>query len=188
MSRTTVVAAVAGLVLLAGCDSSTEPSAPPTSQDALTTPTEEPSEDTAATSEPAETSEEATTEEPDADGAPEMPDEATEQTEAGAEAFAEHYISTLNWAYMTGETEAAQELSDPECQSCAGLIAEAEEYQTEGDYVETEQTAATLSSDGARVEVTINQLTGPGAGEADIVVRLTPSQDAWIVDEITIVE
>ncbi|OLT39244.1 hypothetical protein BJF86_09525 [Serinicoccus sp. CNJ-927] len=188
MTRTIVVAAVAGLVMLAGCDSSTEPAAPPTSEDALTTPTEEPSEDTEVTSEPAETSEEATSEEPDADRPPEMPAVAAEQTEEGAEAFAEHYISTLNWAYMTGDTTASQTLSDSECESCAGLIAEAAEYQTEGDYVRTERTSALLSSDGARVEVTIEQLSGAGAGEAEIVVRLRPSEEAWLVDEITIVE
>ncbi|WP_010146169.1 DUF6318 family protein [Serinicoccus profundi] len=187
MRRTAIIAAAASLALLPACTEETEPSPMPTSEDSLTTATEEP-EDEAATSEPEETTEGPTTEEPDAEGPPEMPAEAEEQTEGGAEAFAEHYIAVLNWAYMTGETELAESLSDPECTSCAGLIEEAGQYQTSSDYLVTEETQALLSSDGARVEASIEQLTGPGAGSADIVIRLTPSESSWIVDEITLVE
>ncbi|WP_130012190.1 DUF6318 family protein [Serinicoccus sediminis] len=185
--RRTAIAVVAGLALLTACTQESEPSPMPTPEEALTTATQEP-DDVAVTSAPAETATEEPTEDPAAEGPPEMPAEAREQTEEGAEAFAQHYIDVLNWAYRTGETGPAEELSGSECDSCSGLIEEASQYQTTGDYVIAKDARGLLSSDGARVELEIEQLSGPGAGNADIVVRLTPRQSNWIVDEITLVE
>lgn len=105
MSRSVIAAAVAGLVVLTACGSPTQPSAPPTSEDALTTATSEPDVVEVTSEEPEETSE-----------APEM-----DQTEAGAEAFVEHYFVELNKARETGKTEDLQELAAPQCKSCANF-------------------------------------------------------------------
>jgi len=43
---------------------------------------------------------------------PELPEEAKENTERGAELAAEHYIATLEYAWNTGDTQALSELSD----------------------------------------------------------------------------
>ena len=43
---------------------------------------------------------------------PELPEEAKENTERGAEAAAEHYLATLEYAWNTGDTPALSELSD----------------------------------------------------------------------------
>ena len=43
---------------------------------------------------------------------PELPEEAKENTERGAEAAAEHYLATLEYAWNTGDTQALSELSD----------------------------------------------------------------------------
>ncbi|WP_281964604.1 DUF6318 family protein [Serinicoccus marinus] len=189
MTRTTVVAAVVGLVLLAGCDSSTEPSAPPTSQDALTTPTEEPSEDTEATSEPAETSEEATTEEPDAGGPPEMPDEATEQTEAGAEAFVSHYLDTYNRSFSSGDATLLEPFGTAECASCEGLIATIPTQGASSDEALSYQTPnGLLTPEGARVQVDVTQRATDEQDAADgtIVVTLVWSDSTWLINEIQI--
>ena len=43
---------------------------------------------------------------------PELPEEAKENTERGAELAAEHYLATLEYAWNTGDTQALSELSD----------------------------------------------------------------------------
>ncbi|OLT18315.1 hypothetical protein BJF80_15990 [Serinicoccus sp. CUA-874] len=202
MTRTTVVAALAGLVLLAGCDSSTEPSAPPTSQDALTTPTEEPSEDTEATSEPAETPEEATTEEPDADGAPEMPEEATEQTEAGAVAFALHYVEVLNYAMSNPEVGLLEPLALDGCETCDNFE-ELVEYGANQEEVlaepmaEVGEVTSIFTDDSARVAIPVTQNAQPFLRDGQAVDRALEEQelslivrlqweDAWRVSTITV--
>ena len=42
---------------------------------------------------------------------PELPDEAKENTERGAELAAEHYVATLSYAWNTGDTQALESLS-----------------------------------------------------------------------------
>ena len=43
---------------------------------------------------------------------PELPEEAKENTERGAELAAEHYLATLSYAWNTGDTQALFDLSD----------------------------------------------------------------------------
>ena len=43
---------------------------------------------------------------------PELPEEAKENTERGAEAAAEHYLAILSYAWNTGDTQALSDLSD----------------------------------------------------------------------------
>ena len=44
---------------------------------------------------------------------PELPDEAKENTERGAEAAAEHYLALLVYAWNTGDTQPFADMSDP---------------------------------------------------------------------------
>ena len=44
---------------------------------------------------------------------PELPEEAKENTERGAEAAAEHYLALLVYAWNTGDTEPLAAMSDP---------------------------------------------------------------------------
>lgn len=108
-------AAAVALAALAGCNSS-EPSAPPTSEPALTTATAEP--DVVATSEPVVTTEKPTEEPTEA---PVAPAEAQEMTEDGAEAFVLHYLDTLNKARDSGVTESLASLASDACRSCANF-------------------------------------------------------------------
>ena len=45
---------------------------------------------------------------------PELPEEAKENTERGAEAAAEHYLATLAYAWNTGDTLSLEAISDPD--------------------------------------------------------------------------
>lgn len=55
---------------------------------------------------------------PTGSAAPTLPPEAKEDTEAGAKAFVEHWIATLNYAAATGETDALRALATPGCKPC----------------------------------------------------------------------
>lgn len=184
--RRAALFAVATLAVLAACDDGTEPAAPPTSEDALTTATAAPADDDEVTSEAPDA--EATTEEPDASGPPEMPAEATEQTEAGAEAFVEHYVQALDQAYATGSAESAESLGSRDCDSCSALLQDIPSNpEAEPTFEHVNSTATLLGEDLARVETTMTVLRGEGVGEGDLVFDLarTP-EDGWIVDSIRI--
>lgn len=129
MTTNAAVTVLAAAALLAGCQGSTDPSDPPTSQDALTTtddvapttgdaaPTTQPPDDVQETSSaPSDTVE--TT---DAGGPPPMPEEATEDSEAGAEAFALHYVDLLNYSAMTPAEGLIDPLASDDCATCEGF-------------------------------------------------------------------
>ena len=123
MRTTASLLIVVGLSLSA-CSDDPEPADVPTPTDSLTTDAESEtgpetqsptSDDVSATSEPATNSppddETTTTSPPDdeattsqAAGIPELPDEATEDSEAGAEAFALHYMELINATGLEPET------------------------------------------------------------------------------------
>lgn len=109
--------------LLAGCSGEAEPADPPTGEDALTSETapttdaapttEAPPDDVVETSSPPDVVE--TTE---AAGPPELPEEATEDSEAGAAAFAEHYIAVINYTSKHPEVGLLESLSKDTCDTC----------------------------------------------------------------------
>lgn len=203
MRRTAIIAAVASLALLPACTEETEPSPMPTSEDALTTATEEP-EDEAVTSEPEETTEEPTTEEPDAEGPPEMPAEAEEQTEEGAIAFATHYLELINYTGRYPEVGVLEPLAAESCESCrnheesVSYSVENEEYLKE-DTWELGDPETIFTGDGARVAVPVQQpeqsyyKDGEALAEtlpedsATLVVRVI-WQDEWLIETITVDE
>ncbi len=109
--RTTVAAAVAALALgLAGCSNSGQPSPPPTPDQPTTTSS--PS-DTSPTTEAAPT-----TEAPSETTSTGLPPEATEDSEAGAEAFALHYIELINQTGQNPEPGVLEPLSEETCKTC----------------------------------------------------------------------
>lgn len=184
--RRTVIVAVSALLALSACDTTSEPSAPPTSEDALTTATAEPPapvEDAEVTTEP-----EPTSEEPTEEAAPEMPAEATEFTEEGAEAFVKQYVSTFNHAYANGEPGAMDHLSTDDCASCEALLGLLQGESDENEYLRINNVLPVLTGDGARVETDITQAaTGETPEQSGTAVfQLAYDESTWLVDEITI--
>ena len=135
--RATAPALLALAVLLAGCQSDPEPADPPTSQDALTTTSDDapttqalPPDDVEATlSAPDDMS--ATTE---AGGPPTLPDEAKEQSEAGAAAFATFYLDTLNYSTMNSTDGLLEDLGGPDCKTCRAFEELVTKYADEGHH------------------------------------------------------
>ena len=119
-------AAVMAAAVLSGCTGS-EPDPGPTGATA-TSPTESATESPTPTEEPTETS-----------ALPPLPEEATENTPEGAEAFIRYYFDVANELYM--DPPPAQEIAaivgpdlvDPECVSCENLRQELREF-SEGNY------------------------------------------------------
>ena len=98
-------AAVMAAAVLSGCTGS-EPDPGPTGATA-TSPTESATESPTPTEEPTETS-----------ALPPLPEEATENTPEGAEAFIRYYVDVVNEAYTTPRTGLIPPLSDPDCIAC----------------------------------------------------------------------
>ncbi|TQM96309.1 hypothetical protein FB476_1173 [Ornithinimicrobium humiphilum] len=175
MNRSAIaMSAALGLAVLAGCGSSTEPSAPPTSEDALTTSAP------AVTSEP-EPAE--TTEAPTADGPPEMTDEMSEQTEAGSEAFVAYYFDALNAAHIEElDVATLRAMATDECKTCAAFADAAETAPFGEPYAEVRSATAMLFGEDARVKATLEQMSD--GQMVPVIVTLTWGDEQWRVKSI----
>ena len=63
---------------------------------------------------------------------PELPAEATENTERGAETAAEHYLALLIYSWNTGDTQPLADMSDPSSNFAKNHIANTQEMYTNG--------------------------------------------------------
>ena len=63
---------------------------------------------------------------------PELPDEAKQNTEKGAEAAARHYLDLIVYAWNTGDTQPLADMSDPSSNFAQGHIANTQEMYTNG--------------------------------------------------------
>ena len=63
---------------------------------------------------------------------PELPEEAKENTERGAEAAAEHYLALLIYSWNTGDTQPLANMSDPASNFAKNHIANTQEMYTNG--------------------------------------------------------
>ena len=63
---------------------------------------------------------------------PELPKEAKENTERGAEAAAEHYLALLIYSWNTGDTQPLANMSDPSSNFAKNHIANTQEMYTNG--------------------------------------------------------
>ena len=63
---------------------------------------------------------------------PELPEEAKENTERGAELAAEYLLDTLTYAWNTGDTQPLVDMSDPSSNFATGHIANTKEMYTNG--------------------------------------------------------
>lgn len=124
--KTKMLTLLAVAALAAGCSGGEEPADPPTSDAALTTSEATPVADPAPTTEtPDDVSQ--TSAAPDVSettvdsGPPELPPEAQEDSEAGAAAFAEHYIDMINYTSKYPEVGLLDKLSSENCEVCANF-------------------------------------------------------------------
>lgn len=206
--KTMTLTMVAAGALLAGCSGEAEPAAPPPSEEALTTSDTAPTTDAAPTTEEPPDDVVETTAPPDvvetteAGGPPELPEVATEDSEAGAAAFAEHYLDTLNYSTTTSTSGLIDDLGDPECQTCDNFRELVDSYTSKDQYSDgpvitfdelearatgetmvilanvTQPIPDTLDRDGNVVE------SGQEPSSFDMAIRLHWVDDGWRILEI----
>lgn len=63
---------------------------------------------------------------------PELPEEAKENTERGAEAAAEHYLALLVYAWNTGDTQPFADMSSPSSQFASAIVRDINERYGSG--------------------------------------------------------
>lgn len=107
-------AAVMAAAVLSGCTGS-EPDPGPTGATA-TSPTESATESPTPTEEPTETS-----------ALPPLPEEATENTPEGAEAFIRYYFDVANESHLRPQSGLVSQISDDDCVSCRNMEQQIEE-------------------------------------------------------------
>lgn len=203
-----VTAALLGSAALVGCEDSPRPAAPPGSQSALGTgaATAEAGARTAeagaVTTQAPAPSEEATTRHTSADTAaateaatevplpvdepPEMPDVAMEQTGAGAQAFAEHYLDALNWAFQTRYVPYVASLRTGDCWTCKGLEDAARAMGRQEGFVRTLDVLASTEGEVAQVDASVER---PADRAAPAQLSLTLVWDGvWLVQAVEFVE
>lgn len=102
-------AALAVALLVSACSTEgSEPVAAPSSSATPTTVQPSTSESSTPTAEPTP-------------AAPAVPAAATNNTDAGAEAFARYWVKVLNYAQRTGDVGALDAISDSRCTYCTGV-------------------------------------------------------------------
>jgi hypothetical protein len=196
--RTTVAAAVAALALgLAGCSDSGQPSPPPTPDQPTTTSSPA---DTSPTTEAAPT-----TEAPSETASTNLPPEATEDSEAGAEAFALHYIELINQTGQNPERGVLEPLADETCKTCKNFAGNVEYLITnglhnDGPAARVHDARAVDLGSTTNVEVTFDQLqvdVVDADGEVSHSYELEENvtfvfrlayRDGWVIQEIRVAE
>ena len=191
MRLSTTAVLVCAAIARAGCAGDNAPASPPAPTEPLTTssPTTVDTDmaTVTATAQPPADPVETTAA---VDGPPEMPDEAREDSEAGAEAFALHYIDLINYTGMYPEVGLLEPLATDDCATCDNFeatvvySAEAEETLAEPMFEVRNVVVLHAPSDGtaqARVEaVQVEQaIRGADGSEVD---RLPGDEGVWILD------
>lgn len=195
--KTTTLTLLAAGALLAGCGGSGDPAPPPTSDDALTTSsptsqaaptTDEPPEDVIETSAPPDDVVETTQD----SGPPELPEEAREDSEAGAEAFALHYIDLINYTSKYPEPGLLSAMTVESCDTCSNLedtvVSSSEDgVVSRDDLFEVIHSVASHnpSDSEAIVRVQISQVAQDFVDPNGVVVDRVEDQDATAAFDMT---
>lgn len=111
---------------------------------------------------------------------PPLPAIATQDTPAGAQAFARHWLATLDYAYKTGDTKPFLALGG--CPSCLAIATGIDKFYGEGgkfeggDFTASDvQTTRHVKSSAALVDLVYSRTAGravPASGS----VRVTPAE------------
>ncbi len=136
-----------------------------------------------------------------------MTAEANEKTEKGAEAFLEHYLKMMNYAFESYETTELVELSSGECDVCYenvifGIEFNAKQggWQSGGGYkfkiysVKTTESESLLGFSMTKEASVLYQAGGTVASKSDKQVKpihavaLLKFSNGWIVESISIID
>lgn len=140
LARTGAIA-VGLALLLTGCQGGTTPSAPPSEPSSTTASPTTSASVPAASATPESPPTSAVYKPADAKGkaenvpVPVMPELAKENSKAGLEAFIGYWFQTLSYAYETGDSKTASDLSSPTCALCQHLLKSVSANYTDGRWL-----------------------------------------------------
>lgn len=171
--RGTVAALCAAALVLVGC--SDDPPKPKPLDPPTSTPT-------GAENTPPTTTDSPDTETPTARVEPTMPAAAKQLTEPGAKAFVKYYYAIINYAWNTGDVGELSSLSEEQCKTCWGYIAQLEKvygaggrYETKGDTPDRITAGPRHTAEQPDFIMRVRQAPGLQFDEAgSIVERLKP--------------
>lgn len=203
MHRLSAALTCAAIVLLAAC-TTTEPSPAPLPETSVGSTTDV--SEVTATSTPddaVQTNSPGAGEDP---GVPEMPAEAMEDTEAGAEAFVKYYIDIVNYTGRYPRAGLLDSLAKPECETCDNLeqvvydLIDSNKHY-DGDNAVVQEIEALPSEGGYRVFMSSASPSYKIIGEAqgapedvtegpitEVVFKLATSDTGFLVEWIKSVE
>lgn len=131
MRRLVCLLSCAAVVMLAAC-SDPQASPPPEQEESVGATSESPEETATSSPDDAVETTSPTAADREDPGVPELPPEAMEDTEAGAEAFVQYYVDLLNYTAQFPQQGLLDDLADPECGTCETFEARVTE-QLEAD-------------------------------------------------------
>ncbi len=139
-------------------------------------------------------------------GVPELPAEAIEDTEDGAEAFVQYYYDLINYLAASPKAGVLKPFSSAECGTCANFEDDAAEFEAagksyDGDTVRALEIRAFELESGYRVEVigespsySIIDSAGEviaraeASAEQNVVFEIRPKADSFEVESIKLVQ
>lgn len=199
------------LLASAGCTDAGQPSPPPDPVDSISDPsaTSQPpppdtETETATATETAKATASPTTE---AGGPPELPPEATEQTEAGAEAFAIYFLKHFDYLRQNPVLGGLHGLYSESCTACLSYEGQIDDFATnslryDAPSVEIISSQTVGLGEEFLSTVTVNELAVDTIDRNGEVVKKNPSsskvgtvftltfndEDGWIIDVIQLAE
>ena len=140
------------------------------------------------------------------DTPPEMPDEASQQTQPGAERFVHYWFDALSFGMTTGETGTVSKASDAECGSCQALIRQIDELYAKGGRVQTAGWSVAVLTPNGNFDIAapsfllrVKQARRTLLEGAEVIDRTPPAQvpmhvrlasksGSWVVADLEIIE
>lgn len=118
---------------------------------------------------------------------PPRPAQATELSDEGASSFVNFWISTSDYAALSGDVQPLREISDPDCSGCNRFIELYEEtYERGGQFTGGERTVVgplqVAQLDDTTFDVTVETRSAAGTvrTSADAETRPTPSESSSV--------
>ena len=110
---------------------------------------------------------------------PELPDEAKENTERGAEAAARHYIATLSYAWNTGDTQAFEDITQPGNRFRETYINNINKLYAHGWMYDYKASVTNIVA----VEPVADQSSGGEPNTMLVLFDVTTSNGTWCIDQ-----
>ncbi|MDO4259802.1 MAG: DUF6318 family protein [Actinomycetaceae bacterium] len=106
---------------------------------------------------------------------PELPDEAKQESAAGAEAYVKHYLEVNVYTWNTGDTALMKENFTPKCESCAQTTKRIDDFYSAGGWIEVQGNLETQVA-----EIVSHENPQSGRAAHSVIIHFTlPGQTVY---------